>query len=281
MDFDLDFGFGWDNYDGQGFDLTYDGFIESSSDCSSKLSDTQTPTTGPPPPHPGSLPWTPTAPSAPSVPSVPSAPSHRRTNSASAAFPGLPFSHVRQLSAPLVGSRTAVETDEFGLVCADGLVTFNPVELGFIPESAWQDRKYTFGELVVTFFQQKSSGHTRFLHKLYNALRIVELDPFYSTFIGLEWVSDRILKVNKRVFGRLLGIRAIDGAFFHQQGNFPSHGFREIGPGEADGNVNAEDLDGVDFDEVRLLTHVSGILRRSSPGPVFLAGKWRSGWQTE
>jgi hypothetical protein len=171
--------------------------------------------------------------------------------------------------------------DEFATLCADPLVTLNPVELGFIPEGAWQDRTYTFGELVVGFFRQKSSSQTRFLHKLYNALVLVESDPFYSAFVGVEWMSDRLLKIRKRVFGRLLGIRAIDGALFHRQGNFPAHGFREIGPCEAQATVGSEELEDVDFDDVRLLTHASAVLSRGSPGALFLAGKWRGTWEKQ
>lgn len=42
------------------------------------------------------------------------------------------------------------------------------------------------------------------------------------------WVKDTVFKVDKCVFGRLLGIKSYDGGLFHSQGNFPSHGFREL-----------------------------------------------------
>jgi hypothetical protein len=58
------------------------------------------------------------------------------------------------------------------------------------------------------------------------------------------------------VFARLLDVKAIDGSFFHKQGNFPLHGFVELGEPEARGICS---LEGVDFDNVRLLMHAEGV----------------------
>jgi hypothetical protein len=165
----------------------------------------------------------------------------------------------------LIGNANA----EFAAICNDTAVTFNPRELGFVPASFWKDRQFTFGELVREFFQKKNSGNTRFLHKLYNALRIAEFDPFYAEFVGLEWVNEKVIRIDKRKFARLMGIKAIDGSLFHQQGNFPSHGFIELGPQNRGEFANPEDLEGVDFDDVRLLVHSTGdFLRSSTPGAL-------------
>jgi hypothetical protein len=171
---------------------------------------------------------------------------------------------------PLMGNADA----EFAAICNDAAVTFDPRELGFVPGNFWKDRQFTFGELVREFFQKKNSGNTRFLHKFYNALRIAESDPFYAEFIGLEWVNEKLIRIDKKKFARLMGIKAIDGALFHQQGNFPSHGFIEVGPQNRSEFVGPEDIEGVDFDDVRLLVHSTGDFLRSSTPVALEKCRW-------
>ena len=114
----------------------------------------------------------------------------------------------------------------------------------------------TFGEIVSTFFQKKNNANSRFSHKLFNALKLSECSPEFPQLVGVSWLTQFILRVDKRAFARLLGIKSIDGSLFHQQGNFPSHGFFEIGAGDAakfcPPGIN---LTGVDFENVRLLVH--------------------------
>jgi hypothetical protein len=86
---------------------------------------------------------------------------------------------------------------------------------------------------------------TRFLHKLFNALKISEVRPSLYPFVGVQWVTDTILKVDKARFARLLGTKCIDGALFHQQGNFPSHGFAELRIEEARAAIPRELLSDV------------------------------------
>jgi hypothetical protein len=62
----------------------------------------------------------------------------------------------------------------------------------------------------------------------------------------------------------LLGIRTIDGLLFHQQGNFPSHGFVEIGQAEARQILSAEDLERVDYERMRLLVHQERVFVRDA-----------------
>jgi hypothetical protein len=203
---------------------------------------------------------------------------HRRTFSSPAAmsigsmFEELPpKAHVREASLPMDPS--AVD-DDFARLCNDPYVTFDARELGFVPTGHWAVGRFTFGELVRDFFQRKSSGNTRFLHKLYNALKISGSDPFYSEFVGAEWVNDRVLKIDKKTFARLLGIKAIDGSLFHRQGNFPSHGFIEIGPTNGRGLVDPNDLASVDHDDVRLLVHEPGKFQRTSTPDVLEKCHW-------
>jgi hypothetical protein len=49
----------------------------------------------------------------------------------------------------------------------------------------------------------------------------------------VRWVTDCVFLVQKVIFAQLLGVRTIDGSFFHQEGNFPSHGFVELAFPEA------------------------------------------------
>jgi hypothetical protein len=170
-----------------------------------------------------------------------------------------------------------LESDaEFAQVCADPSITFNPAHLGFIPGRFWQDQNWTFGQLVHDFFQRKNNANSRFSHKLYNALRITLEDPFYVEFIGLEWITERVLKIDKHVFARLLGIKIIDGSLFHQQGNFPCHGFFELTEKAAPEWVTPEMLTGVDFDNVRLLVHRDGIFTRDCTEADIERCKWTS-----
>jgi hypothetical protein len=132
----------------------------------------------------------------------------------------------------------------------------------------------TFGELVNEFFSRKSSANSRFLHKLVNALKLTDSNPGLFELVGVAWVTDRIFKVDKVRFARLLGIKAIDGSLFHKQGNFPSHGFVEICPEGGKAMLTAKELEGIDFDVVRLLRHESERFSRGHPPNMDELCKW-------
>jgi len=145
---------------------------------------------------------------------------------------------------------------QFQNACHDNSLMINPRILGFIPSSFWSaNNQLSFGELTRDFFQRKNSINSRFLHKLYNALKIAEAQPSLYPLIGVKWVSDSILKVEKHLFGRLIGIKSVDNSLFHQQGNFPSHGFVELSLKDIQTQYPHLDLTGIDFDDVRLLVH--------------------------
>jgi hypothetical protein len=160
---------------------------------------------------------------------------------------------------------TGAIDQEFLRLVLDPAITFNPARLGFIPKSVWTDGKdVKFGDLVTDFFQRKNNANTRFSHKLYNALRITKSDPFYFDFIGVDWISDIVLRVDKRLFAQLLGIKTVDGSLFHRQGNFPSHGFVELTAAEAADLLSPAALQGVDFDIIRLLVHEERVFVRDA-----------------
>jgi hypothetical protein len=170
---------------------------------------------------------------------------------------------------------TGAVDQEFLRLALDPSVTFNPARLGFIPQSVWTDgRDVKFGDLVTDFFQRKNNANTRFSHKLYNALKITTSDPFYFDFIGVEWISDIVLKVDKRIFAQLLGIKTVDGSLFHRQGNFPSHGFAELTSIEAVDLLGAAELVGVDFDVIRLLVHQERVFVRDASLEAIENCKW-------
>jgi hypothetical protein len=91
-------------------------------------------------------------------------------------------------------------------------------------------------------------------------------DPFYAEYVGVEWVNDVVIKVEKKIFARLLGIRLIDATFFNQQGMFPAYGFVEVSPADAVSYLAETDcacLDDVDDDEVRLIVHAPAVFVRN------------------
>jgi hypothetical protein len=209
-------------------------------------------------------------------------PSHRRTQSARCfGYSNSLSDGSPKLSNPLPkrpeSDQPSGRSDddlEFANLCEDVLITLKPSDLGFIPVSHWTDGEMTFGGLVSNHFQQKSGRNTRFFHKLYNALKISEYDRFYSEYVGVEWITDQVIKIDKKKFARLLGIHAIEGSLFHQQGNFPSHGFRELGPSEAKEMVPSEELASVDYDNIRLLVHAPGDFVRGSAPQVIDKCRW-------
>ncbi|OHS94265.1 hypothetical protein TRFO_39532 [Tritrichomonas foetus] len=178
----------------------------------------------------------------------------------------------------MVGSNNSHEDFDFINSCKNENRSINPIDLEFIPPDNWLSNNVSFGSLVTDFFQRKNNASTRFSHKLFNALKLTQSDPTYIDLVGVSWMNETILKVNKRIFARLLGIKSIEGSFFHQQGNFPSHGFFEIGRGDIKQFCPPDlDLSSVDFDETRILIHSDGKFTRSCKEIDIEDCKWASG----
>jgi hypothetical protein len=157
-------------------------------------------------------------------------------------------------------TESAARSDQmFNEICGNASVALNPVSLGFIPVLFWPNKDVAFGDLVFDFFQRKSNVNSRFLHKLYNALRISTLSPVWAELVGVQWEARFVIRVNKGQFARLLGIKAVEGSLFHQQGNFTTHGFVELNAEHAQMYCPNLNLATVDFDNVRLMVHQPGI----------------------
>jgi hypothetical protein len=163
---------------------------------------------------------------------------------------------------------------EYRAALANSNLLFSPQLLGFLPSNYWLAVDATFSDLVTKFFQRKNNANCRFPHKLYNALAIVEHNPILFHLFGVQWVTDRIFKVDKLIFGRLLGIGAVDGGLFHRQGNFPSHGFSELTLNEIDPLRGGHDVLDVDQDRVRLLVHRSNEFCKGSSEDSVTRCKW-------
>jgi hypothetical protein len=148
--------------------------------------------------------------------------------------------------------------------CTDRSLIVKPVALGFIPLEAWPNEDMTFGSLVDSFFQRRNSKHCTFPFKLVNALALVESAPKLFPVIGIKWFTDTVLLVEGQSFARLLGVRTIDGSLFHQQGNFPTHGFIEISFPEAQQLADERGLEKIDSSNMRFLRHGTGAFTRSN-----------------
>ncbi|OHT00722.1 hypothetical protein TRFO_32491 [Tritrichomonas foetus] len=146
---------------------------------------------------------------------------------------------------------------------------FNPAKLRFIPSAFWGENDRTFGEIVKMFFQRKNNSKCRFPHKLYNALILSQLDPNLYHLVGAKWIDRIHILIKRSAFSRLLGIRSIEGSLFHQQGNFPSHGFEEIDP-----SVVKNQYPNFDFSENRIIKHTAGVFIFGCTEADIAACKW-------
>ena len=171
---------------------------------------------------------------------------------------------------------TCPEDLQFYTLCQDASVRINPHKIGFIPEAFWPDAEFSFGDFVYDFFQRKNNVNSRFPHKLFNALCISINVPMLKPFMGVKWVSDTTLQVDKREFARLLGIKSIDGSLFHQQGNFPTHGFVELTLEEIRTNLGENILQSFNAENTKFLQHQYGAFVRSSTQAEIEQCKWVS-----
>jgi hypothetical protein len=158
--------------------------------------------------------------------------------------------------------------------CHNPSLILAPHDLRFLPSAYWANLETTFGDLVGKFFQRKNNANCRFHIKLFNALSLVEQRPDFFDWVGVQWVNDHVFKVDKFIFGRLLGITSVDGGLFHRQGNFPSHGFSEVTPAEIEQLRAQVDLTGVDCDRVRLMLYRGTGFSRNATEDDVIRCKW-------
>jgi len=145
-----------------------------------------------------------------------------------------------------------------------------PWEVGFVPEATWRGIGCVrFGELIPVHFQRRNNESSRFIFKLYNALRLTEDNPNLFCVVGIRWVSDHVISLDKRVFGQLLGLSpvSVEGALLNAQGNFSTHGFVEVTGVEALRHLGVPDEHLTWKREIRdsnrFLVHAKAQIRRS------------------
>ena len=206
---------------------------------------------------------TPAAPGLPVIsPSVSGAPSAYRDSY------GPSYSGV---VAPMVGGPERLPTTEFGFVD----VAVNPFELCFLPTDFWTQSVVTLSSVVRNFFKARSTKKLRFEHKLWNALVLTKRFADLIQFIGVCWVSNTILKVNRDRFGALINVTRPAAALFNSQGSFLTHGFSEISKQAAlDSGVSPQALEDVDEFIVRLYVHSSGAFTAVSCQLDVAACRW-------
>ena len=178
------------------------------------------------------------------------------------------------ISTPVFPLRKSVAEMCFEEVCMDPRVVINPKRLGFIPSSSWTSEAVTFGMLVTTFFRRRNSMHCKFPYKLFNALRLSEHCPEFVDHLGVQWVTDAIFRVHRHNFARLIGVKTIEGGLFHQQGNFPSHGFVELPFAESDALSREHGMGPCDLSVVRFVHHVNELFTRFSTEAILDQCKW-------
>lgn len=180
-------------------------------------------------------------------------------------------------SMPMFNIQQPISQRSFESLLNDPSLTFTPNQMGLIPSSTWSSEVVTFGAMVQNFFRRRNSSSSKFPYKLYNALRIVELYPEYFQHIGVRWVDDNIIWVNREPFAKLIGVKTIEGGLFHQQGNFPSHGFVELSFEESETVAAHHNLGHVDLSHMRMVRHSAGIFKRGCTEADLERCKWKGG----
>ncbi|KAK8888992.1 hypothetical protein M9Y10_033733 [Tritrichomonas musculus] len=191
----------------------------------------------------------------------------------------IPFLRNRHVSNSSPSFPIKVKTASsmtFDEVCENPCITINPKRFGFIPSFLWSDEIIKFGLLVTTFFRKRNMASSKFPHKLYNALRISECYPDLINHIGIQWVTNDVFRVDRAAFARLLGVKSIEGGLFHQQGNFPSHGFVELDFQECESISLSCGLGHADLSQVRFLKSSHGNFNRYSTERDISNFRWSS-----
>lgn len=140
-----------------------------------------------------------------------------------------------------------------------------PYELSMVPVEDWKPgQQVTLGSIIGTHFRARSTRRLRFEHKLWNGLCLTKHYPDLIDVIGVTWESKDIIRVDRVVFGSLLGLTRPTAALFNPQGSFQSHGFQEV-------NID-ESI--TEFQNVRFFRHRSGEFTRDSTREDLIRCKW-------
>lgn len=192
-------------------------------------------------------------------------------------FSPIHMSRDRQISnsSPIFSIKVKpVHLMTFDELCENPNIVINPKRIGFIPSFLWPNENITFGYLVSTFFRKRNMASSKFPHKLYNALKIAECYPDFVKHVGIQWATNDIFRVDRAAFARLLGVRSIEGSLFHQQGNFPSHGFEELDYPESEKLSIDHGFGHVDLSTHRFLRSCNGNFNRYSDEKDINDLKW-------
>lgn len=156
--------------------------------------------------------------------------------------------------------------------------SINPKELNFYPTSRWETSpEVNLNLLISDYFRARSSKKLRFEHKLWNALQITKAYPDLVSIIGVIWVNEKVIKVYRDIFGRLLEITRATAALFNIQGSFSSHGFEQINDDQVDNAANLQELlEDVDNSKIRLYFHKAGLFTQLSTENQVNHCKWQS-----
>ena len=190
---------------------------------------------------------------------------------------GLSFLREKNVaySSPMFSIKTKSIADmSFDDVCSDPHIVVNPGRMGFIPSLIWSDETISFGFLVQTFFRKRNSSSSKFPHKLYNALKLSEYYPEFRRIVGICWVTDDVFRVDRNAFARLIGVKSVEGGLFHQQGNFPSHGFVELDFQQSEKLSLQHGFGHADLSEVRFIKSIQGHFTKYSTEKEIETFKW-------
>ncbi|OHT07902.1 hypothetical protein TRFO_05006 [Tritrichomonas foetus] len=190
---------------------------------------------------------------------------------------GMSFSSSRRVtnSSPMFSIKVKpISAMTFEEACTDPHLVINPSKMGFIPSSIWSNDTISFGFLVTTFFRKRNSATSKFPHKLYNALRLSECFSDFKNLLGISWITNDIFRVDRNAFARLIGVKSVEGGLFHQQGNFPSHGFEELDFQESEKISMEYGLGHADLSTVRFIRNSHGNFNKYSTESEMENLKW-------
>ena len=140
---------------------------------------------------------------------------------------------------------------------------FKTSEFTFLPASVWKRPQYTLQEMIAEHFKGKSCRRVRFEHKLWNALQLSEKHPELYFLVGVIWLNESVIQVNRLRFGKLLDLGKSTSALFSKQGSFPTHGFVELSYKQLQALGSAKVLPDSETD-VRFFCRPDGRFKRGS-----------------
>lgn len=154
-------------------------------------------------------------------------------------------------------------------------LNIDPIALGLLPTEYWKSSCVPLLKVFTPFFPTRSTKKVRFEHKLWNALVLTRKYPDLLPIIGVSWVSQYIIKVNRVVFGNLLNVTRPSAALFNSQGLLLTHGFREVSKKEAiQSGVDLNLIDNVDESVIRLFTHTERFFGENSKKEDIAKCRW-------